>query len=95
MAAVSKTNSFKYTKIDPDKLEPSTEYMLLDGSTSCRVLVDETGRTFTIQPSRVLGLITNDKRITFDIPYLISQNFFAGANAANFFQVMKTEGVAS
>jgi hypothetical protein len=93
MAAVSKTNSFN--KIDPDKLEPSTKYMLLDGSTLCRVLVDETGTKFTIQPSRVLGLITNDKRITFDIPYLVSQNFFAGANAAHFFEVNKTEGVES
>ena len=86
-------NSFR--KIDPDKLEPSMEYTLLDGSTSCRVLIDKTGTKFTIQPSRVLGLITNDKRITFDIPYLFSQNFFAGANAAHFFEVNKTEGVAS
>lgn len=82
-------------KIDPGKLEPSNEYVLVDGRTSCNVLIDETGKKFTIQPSRVLGLITNDKRITFDIPYLVSQNFFSGANSAHFFAVKKTEGVAS
>ena len=73
-------------KIHPEKLEASKEYFLLDGSTSVRVLIDETGTKFTIQPSRVLGLITNDKRITFDIPYLISSRFFSGANAAHFFE---------
>jgi len=63
----------------PDNVKPSKEYFLSDGRTAVLIRTNETATKFTIQPSRVLGIITNDKQITFDIPYLISTQFFNGS----------------